>query len=63
MKTDYIRIRLTKQEKDKLMEHAKKMDMTMSDYVKYCCLVDPPKNEENEKEIKLYQEIKNLREY
>jgi len=43
MKTEVVRVRLTEAEKQKLMDHAKKMNMSMSDYIKYCCLIEPPK--------------------
>lgn len=46
MKTDFIKVRLTEQEKILLQEKATAMEMSMSDYVKYCCLIDPPKPKE-----------------
>lgn len=42
MKTEVVRVRLTEIEKQKLMDHAEGMNMTMSDYIKYCCLIEPP---------------------
>lgn len=42
MKTEVVRVRLTEIEKQKLMEHAESMNMSMSDYIKYCCLIEPP---------------------
>lgn len=50
MKTDVIRVRLTEQEKAILKERAAAAKMTMSDYVKYCCLISPPpiKKEDDE---------------
>ena len=42
MKTEVVRVRLTEHEKLILQERAEKMNMSMSDYVKYCCLVNPP---------------------
>lgn len=42
MKTEVVRVRLTEFEKQKLLEHAKSMKMSMSDYIKYCCLIEPP---------------------
>jgi hypothetical protein len=42
MKTEVVRVRLTEMEKEKLMDHAEGMNMSMSDYIKYCCLVEPP---------------------
>ena len=41
MKTEIVRVRLTELEKALLQERAEKLKMTMSDYVKYCCLVNP----------------------
>lgn len=42
MKTEVVRVRLTEVEKQKLMDHAESMNMSMSDYIKYCCLIEPP---------------------
>ena len=42
MKTEVVRVRLNKKKKKKLMDHAESMNMSMSDYIKYCCLVEPP---------------------
>lgn len=42
MKTEVVRVRLTEQEKILLQSKADEMNMSMSDYVKYCCLVEPP---------------------
>lgn len=42
MKNEAIRVRLTEQEKALLQERADKLNMSMSDYVKYCCLINPP---------------------
>jgi len=44
MKTEILRVRLTEQEKNLLQERAEKLNMSMSDYVKYCCLQNPPVN-------------------
>jgi antitoxin component of RelBE/YafQ-DinJ toxin-antitoxin module len=41
MKTEYVKIRLNTHEKELLKELAEKLNMTMSDYVKYCCLIKP----------------------
>lgn len=43
MKTEVVRVRLTHLEKLKLIDHAESMNMSMSDYIKYCCLIEPPK--------------------
>ncbi|NLZ45351.1 MAG: hypothetical protein GX896_01525 [Clostridiales bacterium] len=42
MKTEVVRVRLTEQEKVLLQERAKKLNMSMSDYIRYCCLINPP---------------------
>lgn len=43
MKDDFVRVRLTCLEKAALKSNAKKLGMSMSDYVKYCCLINLPK--------------------
>jgi len=47
MKTEILRVRLTEQEKILLQERAEKLNMSMSDYVKYCCLQNPPSEVNN----------------
>lgn len=42
MKTEVVRVRLTEMEKEKLIDHAEGLNMSISDYIKYCCLVEPP---------------------
>lgn len=42
-KTEVVRVRLTEQEKYILLEKAKNLNMSISDYIKYCCLINPPK--------------------
>lgn len=42
-KDTYVRIRLTEVEKDMLKKKAEVLRMSMSDYIKYCCLINPPK--------------------
>ena len=42
MKSEVVRVRLTEMEKKKLIDHAESMNMSMSDYIKYCCLIEPP---------------------
>lgn len=44
MKDTYAKVRLTQLEKDLLQKRASHMNMSMSDYIKYCCLINPPKN-------------------
>jgi hypothetical protein len=50
MKKEYIRVRLNEIEKKVLIENSKKAKMTMSDYIRYCCIVIPY---EKIKEVKL----------
>jgi len=42
MKTEVVRVRLTEIEKILFQEKANKLNMSMSDYIKYCCLMNPP---------------------
>lgn len=42
MKTEVVRVRLTELEKKILMKYAKALNMSMSDYIKFCCLIEPP---------------------
>jgi len=42
VKTEVVRVRLTEQEKALFQERAETLNMTMSDYIKYCCLINPP---------------------
>lgn len=44
MKTEVVRVRLTELEKAKMSEYAQNLNMTLSDYIKYCCLINPPKS-------------------
>lgn len=44
MKDTYAKVRLTQAEKELLEEKAKALNMTISDYIKYCCLINPPIN-------------------
>jgi len=44
MKTEIARVRLTGIEKALLQERADKLNMSISDYIKYCCLINPPKD-------------------
>jgi hypothetical protein len=41
MKSEVVRVRLTQLEKEKLISYAENLGMTMSDYIKYCCLIEP----------------------
>lgn len=43
MKTEVLGVRLSEQEKIILTENARKFRMTVSDYVRYCCIIRPPK--------------------
>ncbi len=53
MKSDALRVRLTEVEKELLKRRSESCGLTISDYVKYCCLQNPPKEvkklEEEEK--------------
>lgn len=42
MKTEVVRVRLTEMEKILFLEKANNLNMSMSDYIKYCCLMNPP---------------------
>lgn len=44
MKDTYAKVRLTQAEKELLQEKAEALNMTISDYIKYCCLINPPKS-------------------
>jgi hypothetical protein len=50
LKDELVRIRLTKDEKELLKKKATERNMSMSDYVKYCTLISPPKFEYKEEE-------------
>lgn len=39
MKDNSVKVRLTSLEKDKLKKNADRLNMSMSDYIKYCCLI------------------------
>ena len=41
MKKEDIRIRLNEIEKQVLIKNSKKAKMTISDYVRYCCIIIP----------------------
>ena len=41
MKKEYIRVRLNEIEKKVLIENSKKAKMTMSDYIRFCCIIIP----------------------
>lgn len=43
MKDTYAKLRLTQAEKELLQEKAAALNMSVSDYIKYCCLINPPK--------------------
>ena len=42
MKSEVVRVRLNGVEKKIFLENAKALDMTISDYIKFCCLINPP---------------------
>ena len=51
MKDTYVRARLTTMEKDILKKKAEFFNMTISDYIKYCCLINPPKPHGFERDV------------
>jgi hypothetical protein len=42
VKDKYVKVRLTEVEKELLGKRAVALKMTMSDYIRYCCLSNPP---------------------
>ena len=53
MKTELIRARLNEVERKIFLRNAKALNMTISDYIKYCCIINPPKSDlEREDEYK-----------
>lgn len=50
MKDTYAKVRLTQIEKELLQEKATALGMSVSDYIKYCCLINPPKPQGFERE-------------
>lgn len=51
MKDTYVRVRLTTMEKQIFEKKAEDFNMTVSDYIKYCCLINPPKPNQYEREV------------
>lgn len=45
MKTEVVRVRLTEQEKILFQDRAANLNMSISDYIKYCCLINPPRSD------------------
>lgn len=43
MKDTYAKVRLTQMEKELLQQKAAFYNMSVSDYIRYCCLIEPPK--------------------
>jgi len=43
MKDTYVKLRVNKIEKSLLETNAKRLDITLSDYIRLCCLTYPPK--------------------
>lgn len=41
-KTNYIKVRMNDLEKETLKKRAEMLKMSMSDYIRYCCLTNPP---------------------
>ncbi len=54
MKLDSVRVRLTELEKKLLKQRAESLGLSQSDFIKYCCLQNPPK----ELELKKLEEEK-----
>lgn len=50
MKTEEFKCRLTEGEKQLLKEKAAALNMSLSDYFKWCCLINPPKPNQYERE-------------
>lgn len=46
-KTTYVRARVNELEKELFEKKAKALEMTVSDYIRYCCLINPPKEEKS----------------
>lgn len=46
MKETYVKVRLTNLEKELIKKKAAALNMSMSDYIKWCCLIKPLENEE-----------------
>jgi len=42
MKDEVVRFRLNSHEKIIFVKNAKKMNMSMTEFFKYCCLIKPP---------------------
>ena len=43
MKDEHIKLRVNAVEKALLKANADLLDMTLSDYLRFCCLISPPK--------------------
>lgn len=61
MKETYAKVRLTELEKSMLLAKAKNLNMTMSDYIKYCCLINPPADTEKIINENIEKSISNAR--
>lgn len=42
MKTEVVRLRLTKMEKRMFIDYSTRLNMSLSDYIRFCCLMDAP---------------------
>lgn len=58
MKDAYVRVRLTTAEKEMFEKKAAAANMSISDYIKYCCLINPPNPHGFEREEKYNVEPK-----
>ena len=50
MKSELVKVRLNELEKKIFLEKAVALNMTISDYIKYCCLINPPQSDIFERE-------------
>lgn len=47
MKTEVVRVRLTELERDLMLKYAAELNLSISDYIKYCCLLNKPVLDKN----------------
>lgn len=58
MKDTYAKVRLTQIEKELLQKKAVALNMSVSDYIKYCCLISPPNPHGFERESEYKIDVK-----
>jgi len=56
MKTEVARLRVSDPEKEILRQRAEAMGLTISDYIRYCCLISPPVAKETPQVIYIDEE-------